>query len=80
VIKFVSDLQQVDGFLWVLVSSTYKTDCHDITEILLNVALNTITRVGSSCSTSGTRRVNLVTNPIISNCDISILPLVDSGL
>jgi hypothetical protein len=24
------------------VSSTNKTDCHDITEILLNVALNTI--------------------------------------
>jgi hypothetical protein len=26
------------------VSSTYKTDCHDITEILLKVALNTITQ------------------------------------
>ena len=26
-----------------LVSSTNKTDCHDITEILLKVALNTIT-------------------------------------
>jgi hypothetical protein len=25
------------------VSSTNKTDCHDITEILLKVALNTIT-------------------------------------
>ena len=24
-------------------------------------------RVGSSCSTSGTRRVNLVTNPVISH-------------
>jgi hypothetical protein len=30
-------------YLYNLVSSTYKTDCHDITEILLNVALNTIT-------------------------------------
>jgi len=40
VIKFVSDLWQVDGFLWV--SSTNKTDCHDITEILSKVALNTI--------------------------------------
>jgi hypothetical protein len=31
VIKFVSDLRQVSGFLWVLpVSSTNKTDCHDI--------------------------------------------------
>jgi hypothetical protein len=45
VIKFVSDLWQVGGFLWDLrfVSSTNKTDRHDITEILLNVALNTLT-------------------------------------
>jgi hypothetical protein len=44
VIKFVSDLQQVSGFLRVLspVSSINKTDHHDITEILLKVALNTI--------------------------------------
>ena len=34
-IKFVSDLSQVST-----VSSTNKTDLHDITEILLNVALN----------------------------------------
>ena len=34
VIKFVSELRQVGGFL--------KTDRHDITEILLKVALNTI--------------------------------------
>ena len=34
---------QVGGFLLVLlVSSTNKTDRHDITEILLKVALNTI--------------------------------------
>ena len=44
VIKFVSDLRQFSGFLQVLwFPSTYKTDCHDITEILLKVALNTIT-------------------------------------
>ena len=43
VIKFVSDLWQVSGFLWVLlISSTNKTDCHDIKEILLKVVLNTI--------------------------------------
>jgi hypothetical protein len=43
VIKFVSDLWQVGGFLWVSpVSSTNKTDRHDITAILLKVALNTI--------------------------------------
>jgi hypothetical protein len=39
VIKFVSDLGQV----WFSqVSSTNKTDRHDITEILLKVELNTI--------------------------------------
>jgi hypothetical protein len=36
---FVSDLRQVGGFSG---SSTNKTDHHDITEILLKVALNTI--------------------------------------
>ena len=34
-------LKQVGGFLRPPVSSTNKTDCHDITEILLNVALTT---------------------------------------
>jgi aconitase A len=38
VIKFVSDLLQVSGSF-----STNKIVCHDITEILLKVALNTIT-------------------------------------
>jgi hypothetical protein len=43
VIKFVSDLRQVGGFLRVLqFSPTNKTDRHEITEILLNVSLNTI--------------------------------------
>jgi hypothetical protein len=42
VIKFVIDLRQVGGVLQALVSSTKKTNCHDITEILLKVALNTI--------------------------------------
>ena len=40
-IKFVSDFRQVGGFLRV--SSTNKTDRHDITEILLKVALSTTT-------------------------------------
>ena len=36
------DLKQVGGFSWVLpVSSTNNTDYHDMTEILLKVALNT---------------------------------------
>ena len=34
VIKFVSDLRQVSGFLWL--SSINITDRHDITEILLS--------------------------------------------
>ena len=42
-INFVSDLRQVSGFLGTPVSSTNKTDLHDITEILLKVMLNTIT-------------------------------------
>ena len=42
VIKFVSDLPQVGGFLWVLRFPPNKTDRHDITEILLKVVLNTI--------------------------------------
>jgi hypothetical protein len=42
VIKFVSVLRQVGGFLGYSVISTNKTDRHDITEILLKVALNTI--------------------------------------
>ena len=40
VIKFVSDLRQVGGFL--LFSPTNKTDLHDIANILLKVALNLI--------------------------------------
>jgi hypothetical protein len=46
VIKFVSDTL-VQAGRWFStctpVSSTNKTDCHNITEILLKVALNTIT-------------------------------------
>jgi hypothetical protein len=43
VINFVSDLKQVGGFLRVIrFPPTNKIDCHDITEILSKVALNTI--------------------------------------
>jgi hypothetical protein len=43
VIKFVRDLRQIGGFFsGISVSSTNKTDCHSITEILLKVALSTI--------------------------------------
>jgi homoserine acetyltransferase len=44
VIKFVSDMRHVGRFSpGSLISSTNKTDYHDITEILLKVVLNTIT-------------------------------------
>ena len=44
VIKFISDLRQVGGFsMGTPVTTTNKTDLNDITEILLKVALNTIT-------------------------------------
>ena len=43
VIKFVSDLRQVDGFHRVFrFPPPIQTDCHGLTEILLKVALNTI--------------------------------------
>ena len=51
VIKFVNDLRQVGGFLndlrqvggfLLFTLPSNKTDSHDITEILLKVALNTI--------------------------------------
>ena len=41
-IKFVSNLRQVGGFLLTPVSFINKTDCRDITEILLKVTLSTI--------------------------------------
>ena len=44
VIKFVSDLRHVGGFLLgTPVSSANKTDCHNITGTLVKVALNTKT-------------------------------------
>ena len=55
--KFVSDLWQIYGFLWVLwfslgtmVFSTIKTDHHDITEISLKLLLTTITLAHSNYS------------------------------
>jgi hypothetical protein len=53
----VSDLQQVCGFLRGLVSPTNKTDSHDIAEILLKVALNTITLTLNAALTVTTYRL-----------------------
>jgi hypothetical protein len=42
--KFVSNIRQVGGLLWVLqFPPSNKTGCHDINEILLKVGLNIIT-------------------------------------
>jgi len=43
VLKFVSDLRQAGGFLWVIQFTRQKNDCQDIAEILLKVGLNTKT-------------------------------------
>ena len=43
-IQFVSDLRQVGCFSGTPISSTNKTDRHELAEILLKVALNTINR------------------------------------
>jgi hypothetical protein len=51
VIKFVSDLRQVSGFLQVLlVSSTNKIHRHDITEIMLKVVLCIINQTNQTDS------------------------------
>ena len=50
-IKFVSDLWQICGFLHVLrFHPSNKTDLHELTEILLKVALNTITLTLYCCN------------------------------
>ena len=47
---------------------TYKTkDRVTRTTLKIGGGLGCSERVSNSCSTSGTRRVNLVTNPVISN-------------
>jgi len=68
-VSFVSDLRQVGGFLCETpVSSTNKTDHHDITEILLKVTLNTINPNTKLlyCTKSGFKHHNH--NPIICTC------------
>ena len=60
VIKFVSYLEQVGGFLRVKrVSPTNKTNCHDITEILLKVALNTTTHNPLQVQIQGRRTLHV---------------------
>jgi hypothetical protein len=49
VIKFVSDLWQVSVFFCVFRFPPPVNDCPDITEILLNVVLNTLTIIRIRC-------------------------------
>jgi len=67
--KFVSDLRQLGGFLRILpVSSTHKTDSHDIIEILLNVALNiktlTLLEACGQKSITLTSLISLTSRPV----------------
>ena len=73
VIKFVSDLRQVGGFIpGPPVSSTNKTERHDITEILLKVTFSTIhyqplhccMNVGGEIVLEMTKRIKYVINEI----------------
>ena len=72
-IKFVSDLRQVGGFLWVLrFHPLSKTDRHDITEILLKVVLNTIiqTKLINNCSKFP---ISFLLNNIVEGYSINII-------
>jgi len=67
-IKFVSDFQQVGGFHRryspsTPASSTNKTDRHDITEILLKKALNTINQ--SEADDIITKSLSIEVTPLI---------------
>jgi protein gp37 len=60
VIKFVSVLEEVGGFFpGTTVSSINKTDCHEITETLLKVALNTINQLNQPTIFSGIKKFTL---------------------
>ena len=59
-IKFVNDLRHVGGFLRVLrFPPPNKTDRHDITEILLKVALNTIKKKQNQTNPYGHDRMTV---------------------
>jgi hypothetical protein len=70
--------------LCILVSSTNKTDCHDITEILLKVALNTINHKPNllyikifNLFLFQTRKGDGKTIFDVYASDVSILPIMD---
>ena len=74
-IKLVSDLLQVGGFLWVLrepVFSSNKTDNNDIHAMLLKVALSTIT-----LTYKGNNGARFVTPTIMTLFIICLSKLID---
>jgi hypothetical protein len=72
VMKFVGDLRHVCDFL---ISFTNKTDCHNITEILLKVALNTLIQYSISLFNRWifSRLISLVANPCYCSLLISLV-------
>jgi hypothetical protein len=68
---FVRDLRQVGGFFpRPPVSSTNKTDRHDVTEILLKVALNTIKQTNKNfflptCLKAKLKTIFTCPNPVL---------------
>ena len=75
VIKFVSDLRQVGCFLQVLpFPPPIKTDHHDIAEILLKVALNTINLTPSLVTVIFLEDIELFNlSRVIAPCGLSYL-------
>ena len=64
VIKFVCDLRHLCCSPGTLVSSTNKTDRHDITEILLKVALNSTNQTTRKHYTTTFHLVNYLVTEI----------------
>ena len=75
-IKFVGDLPQVG----TPVASTNKTDHHDITEILLKVALNTKNQNQTKPKSNGFRLYDFLTNKTAMRLDKKLSQLMDCHL
>jgi hypothetical protein len=78
VIKFVSDLRQVGGLPNPPVSSTNKTDRHDISEILLKVALSTIKQTNKLQSVCNYNSKHLLPNLIYEVDDVHFVSTLKS--
>jgi hypothetical protein len=80
VIKFVSDLRQAGDFLWILqFLSTNKTDCHDITEILLKVVLSAIAHNPNHMSMYASTHF-LPTRFIVCSLEVTLPSIINKNL